>query len=171
MGVGLGLKIGKMAMGGKFKSLLANVMRQGFYPDPAQKVSQQLLGRLAPDAIFGGMAAMQTPGDIGDKLIAGGTQFIGGGLGGGLVTGVTGGRLGTFGELAGGFGGDFAGMAIGDTLQRGKDKIMGGEGRTAYERMSDKQQQEFADQIRQQTLAGAGLIPGVQNQYLNDLGL
>ena len=39
---------------------------------------------------------------------------------------------------------------------------MGGEGRTAYERMSDEQQKQFADQIRQQTLMGAGLIPGVQ---------
>jgi hypothetical protein len=42
---------------------------------------------------------------------------------------------------------------------------MGGEGRTAYERMSDEQQKQFAEQIRQQTLMGAGLIPGIQEQY------
>ena len=43
---------------------------------------------------------------------------------------------------------------------------MGGEGRTAYERMSDEQQRQFAEQIRQQTIMGAGsMIPGMQNQY------
>ena len=48
---------------------------------------------------------------------------------------------------------------------------MGGEGRTAYERMGDEQQQLFADQIRQQTLMGAGLIPGIQDQYTSGFGL
>ena len=32
--------------------------------------------------MFGGLAALQTPGDIGDKLIAGTTSALGGGLGG-----------------------------------------------------------------------------------------
>ena len=127
----------------------------------------QIAGRLAPDAIFGGMAAMQTPGDIGDKLIAGGTQFLGGGLGG-LATARLAKGLGagpgieTIADFMGSYGGDFAAIPVGDALQRGKDKVMGGEGRTAYERMSDQQQQQFADQIRQQTLMGAGLIPGIQ---------
>ena len=42
----------------------------------------QVLGRLAPDIFFGGLATATTPGDIGDRLLAGGTQFLGGGLGG-----------------------------------------------------------------------------------------
>ena len=39
------------------------------------------MGRLAPDIFFGGLATATTPGDLGDRLIAGGTQFLGGGLG------------------------------------------------------------------------------------------
>jgi hypothetical protein len=137
--------------------------------------------RLAPDVFFGGMAAMQTPGDIGDKMIAGGTQLVGGGLGG-LALGRVGHRMGagpgleTLLDMGGSVGGDFAGMAVGDVLQRGKDKLMGGEGQTAWERMGAQEQQAFADQIRQQTLmglpgAGMGYMPGVQDQYLAELGL
>ena len=85
------------------------------------------------------------------------------------TTGLTGGRLGMLGEFAGGYGGDVAGMMIGDNLQRGKDKIMGGKGQTAYERMSAEQQKQFADQIRNETLMsmgiGPGYLPGVQDQY------
>ena len=127
-----------------------------------------IAGRLAPDIAFGGMSAMMTPGDFGDKLIAGSTQAIGGGLGGialGRAAGAINSNLGLAADFAGSYGGDFAGMAVGDSLQRGKDKLMGGEGRTAYERMSDEQQQQLAEQIRQQTLMGAGLIPGIQEQY------
>ena len=53
--------------------------------------------RLAPDLMFGGLAGVMTPGDLGDKLIAGSTQAIGGGLGG-VALGRAAGR---FGENAG----------------------------------------------------------------------
>ena len=159
----------RMAAGNAFKAGLGKALFGGM-------TKGQIAQRLAPDAIFGGMAAMQTPGDIGDKLIAGGTQFVGGGLGGlataRLAKGLGAGEgLQTIADFAGSYGGDFAGMAAGDTIQRGKDKMMGGEGRTAYERMSDEQQRQFAEQIRQQTIMGGSMIPGMQNQYLSDLGL
>jgi hypothetical protein len=166
-----GVGAAKMAGSKGFKSALGKVLQKGFYPDAAQPVLQQVAGRVAPDVLFGGMAAMQTPGDIGDKLIAGGTQMIGGGLGGGLVTGTTGGRLGVMGELVGGVGGDYVGMFAGDSLMRGKDKISGGVGQTPYERMNAEQQEQFAEQIRNETLRAAGIIPGVQSQYFGDLGL
>ena len=134
----------------------------------------QIVGRLAPDAFFGGLAALQTPGDLGDKLIAGTTSAVGGGLGG-LALGRAGQRFGDtagfMADMAGSVGGDYAGMMFGDTLQRGKDKVFGGEGQTAYERMSSEQQAQFAEQIRQQTLAGAGLIPGVQDRYFDNTGM
>ena len=38
--------------------------------------------RLVPDVGFGVLAAVQTPGDMGDKLIAGTTSAVGGSLGG-----------------------------------------------------------------------------------------
>ena len=136
----------------------------------------EIMGRLAPDVMFGGMAALQTPGDIGDKLIAGGTSALGGGLGGiALSRGAS--RLGINGmgnymaDMAGSIGGDVVGMGIGDTLMRGKDAIGGGPGQTPYERMSAEQQKQFAAQIRQQTLSGAGAIPGVQERYFDNTGM
>ena len=135
-----------------------------------------IIGRLAPDAMFGGMAALQTPGDIGDKLIAGTTSVLGGGLGGiALSRGAS--RLGMRGmsnymaDMAGSVGGDMVGMAVGDGLMKGKDKIAGGTGQTPYERMSAEQQAQFAEQIRRQTLAGAGLVPGVRDQFMYENGL
>ena len=134
----------------------------------------QIINRLAPDAFFGGLAALQTPGDLGDKLIAGTTSAVGGGLGG-LALGRAGQRFGdTVGfmsDMAGSIGGDMIGMSVGDGLQRGKDSLMGGSGQTAYERMSAQQQAEFAEQIRQQTLAGVGLVPGVREQYFDNTGM
>ena len=131
----------------------------------------QVLGRLAPDIFFGGLATATTPGDLGDRLIAGGTQFLGGGLGGiALAKGARKMGAGEYGQLladmAGSIAGDFGGMAVGDTIMRGKDKVMGGEGLTPYERLSAEQQKQLAEQIRQQTLIGAGLVPGYQQQYL-----
>ena len=165
----------KMAGGAGFRGLLGNALKAGFAPDPTKGVLGQVAGRVAPDVLFGGIAAMQTPGDFTDKLIAGTTQAVGGGLGGGLTTGLTGGRLGMLGEFAGGYGGDVAGMMVGDNLQRGKDKLMGGKGQTAYERMGNEQQEQFANQIRNETMMkmgiGPGYLPGVQDQYLAQLGL
>ena len=134
----------------------------------------QIAQRLVPDAIFGGVAALQTPGDIGDKLVAGSASALGGGLGG-LALGRAAERFGPTAGLAADFGGsiigDMGGMAVGDTIMRGKDKLMGGEGQTPYERMSTQQQAQFADQIRQQTLAGVGLVPGVRDQFMYENGL
>jgi hypothetical protein len=134
----------------------------------------QIIGRLAPDAFFGGVAALQTPGDIGDKLIAGTTSAVGGGLGG-LALGRATQRFGDGVSLAADFGGsmlgDMGGMAVGDGLQRGKDSLMGGSGQTAYERMSAEQQAQFAEEIRRQTLGAAGLVPGVRDQFMYENGL
>ncbi len=134
----------------------------------------QIAARLAPDLMFGGLAAATTPGDLGDKLIAGGSSAIGGGLGG-IALGRAGQRFGNtagfLADTAGSIGGDYAGMMVGDSLQRGKDSLMGGAGQTAYERMSAEQQAAFAEQIRQQTLAGIGLVPGVRDQYMYGSGI
>ena len=155
----------------KAGQLLATILKRGFAPDPNEKITKQVLGRIAPDVFFGGLAAAQTPGDAGDKLIAGATQAIGGGLGGGLVTGATGGRLGMLGEFAGGYGGDMLGFGIGENLMRAKDKLTGGEGMTPYERMSAEQQAQFAEQLRQQILTQYGLIPGTREQYAQMSGV
>ena len=129
----------------------------------------QIAMRLAPDLMFGGVAMATTPGDIGDRLIAGSTQAIGGGLGG-LALGRAAGRFGntaaTVADMAGSIGGDVIGMQTGDAIMRGKDSLLGGKGETPFERMGAEQQAQLEAQIRAQTLMGAGLIPGYQQQYL-----
>ena len=126
--------------------------------------------RFGFDLLFGGLAAAQTPGDLGDKLIAGGAQAIGGGLGGVGLTAVTGakGMAGLGLDALGSIGGDYAGMAVGDQLMRGKDMLAGGAGQTPYERMSTEQQKEFAAQLRNQILSEYGIIPGTREQYARD---
>ena len=157
----------RMAAGAAFKSGLGKAIF-------GEMGRGQIAARLAPDLMFGGLAAATTPGDLGDKLIAGGASAIGGGLGG-IALGRAGQRFGNtagfLADTAGSIGGDYAGMMVGDSLQRGKDSLMGGAGQTAYERMSAEQQAAFAEQIRQQTLAGIGLVPGVRDQYMYGNGI
>ncbi len=126
--------------------------------------------RFGFDAFFGGLAAAQTPGDLGDKLIAGGTQAIGGALGGVGLNALTGakGTTGVVLDMVGSVGGDFAGMAVGDQMLRGKDALSGGKGQTPYERMGTDEQEKFAAQLRNQILTEYGLIPGTREQYAYD---
>ena len=133
----------------------------------------EIAQRLAFDAAFGGLAAFQTPGDLGDKLIAGTATFAGGGLTGRAAGGAVrnmGGKpwLVNTADMIGSFGGDYLGMMAGDTIQRGKDRLMGGEGLTAWERMGAEQQADYAQQLEQQILAQYGLIPGTREQFAMD---
>ena len=126
--------------------------------------------RIVPDVGFGVLTAANTPGDIVDKAVAGGAQMVGG-IGGGLLLGKAGGRnqaLSGLLDMAGSVGGDFAAMPASDMIQRGKDKLMGGEGQTAYERLSTEQQQQLASQIEQQVLQAYGLIPGSHDRFMMD---
>ena len=126
--------------------------------------------RIGPDLFFGGVAAVQTPGDIGDKAIAGLTQ-AGGGLLGGITAGGAlrsagaGQGVQALGDMFGSYAGDMAGMVVGDNLQRGKDVLMGGSGQTAWERMSTEQQAQYAQQLKQEILAQYGLMPGSREQF------
>ena len=146
------------------------------------KNALERLLRLGPDAFFAYEAARQNPGDLGDKLLAGGTQLIGGGLTGVVAAGgVRGlanklparmtpnpnvlGGLEMTADLIGSYGGDYGGMMVGDELQRVKDKLGGGTGQTAWERMSSQQQEQFAQQLEERLLAQYGLLPGTREQY------
>ncbi len=129
--------------------------------------------RVVPDIGFGVLAATQTPGDLGDKLIAGGTQAAGGVLGGVAAGGLArklgaGNSIQNLADMAGSVGGDFAGMAVGDNLSRGKDLLMGGSGQTAWERMGEQEQAAFAQNLEQQILAQYGMLPGSREQYAVD---
>ena len=132
--------------------------------------------RVVPDIGFGVLAGVQTPGDLGDKLIAGGTQAMGGVLGGVAAGGAVrkmggGGALQNLADMGGSVAGDFAGMAVGDNLQRGKDVLMGGSGQTPWERMGAQEQAAFAEELKGQILAQYGLIPGTREQFAQTPGL
>ena len=119
---------------------------------------------IGPDILFGGLAGAMTPGDMGDKLIAGGMTAVGGAAGGIGMRGALGGiapemmkkhaymQMGA--ELVGGLGGDMAGQGVADSLLR----IKGG-GTTPYEKMAADQQRELEQQILRRVLSGKGGYP------------
>ena len=129
----------------------------------------EIVGRLAPDALFGVMEGVMTPGDLGDKIIAGSGAAIGGAAGG-LALGKLGGSgpAGFLLDMGGSIGGDMIGRAASDTILRGKDKISGGQGLTPYERMGREQQLEMMQAGRTQALAELGLLPSSYQQALVD---
>ena len=119
--------------------------------------------RVAPDAIFGTMAGAMTPGDFGDKLIAGTAATAGGALGGLGLRGAIGGVAPKVmnnavaditSEMVGGIGGDIAAQGVADSILRVK-----GGGTTPYEKMANDQQRELEKRILQQYLSGKGGYP------------
>ena len=79
---------------------------------------QELAVRLGTDALGGLMAAAYTPGDLGDKLIAGGAATLGGAAGG-LALGKLGGKnqLASVGlDMAGSIGGDLLLSRVGEEV-------------------------------------------------------
>jgi len=152
-----------LGLGGRLKAAITG--------DPKKNIELlDLAGTFGFDILFGALSAAQTPGDAGDKLIAGASQAIGGGLGGVGLSALTGntGRYRFLTDMAGSVGGDMAGMAIGDQIMKGKDLVMGGKGQTPYEKMSEEQQREYANVLRQQILTEYGLVPGTREQYAMD---
>ena len=113
--------------------------------------------RVTPDLFFGGVAALNTPGDFGDKLIAGGTQAAGGLLGGvgaaGLARKMGAGQTGqVFADMAGSYAGDYAGMYTGDALMRAK-----GGGMTPYERLAAEGDLQRQREIEERLMQAYGL--------------
>lgn len=125
----------------------------------------ELLFRGMPEGVFAVTEMALTPGDIGDKLIAGASTGIGG-FTGGLALGRLGGKnmlLSQALDMAGSIGGDMGGRMVGDQLQRGKDKLAGGQGLTAYERLGEEDRKKLEQLIREdqtgRILAELGLLP------------
>jgi len=114
-----------------------------------------ILMTVAPDLMFGGLAALTTEGDIVDKAIAG-IGSAGGGIVGGIgARGVLGpksglGVLAT--EMGGGIAGDMIGMNVANGLIRAKNG-----GMTPQEEMYMSQDQAYQQQIIDSYLAQNGL--------------
>ena len=123
--------------------------------------------RVGMDALGGLMAAAYTPGDLGDKLIAGTATTLGGATGG-LALGRLGGPGigGTALDFVGSVGGDMVGSMLGEQVMKGKSAIQGQGFRSPYEKLSQEQQQMLAQQIRADVLRQYGLaVPGAPLHY------
>ena len=129
----------------------------------------EIVGRLAPDALFGVMEGVMTPGDLGDKIIAGGGAAIGGATGG-LALGKLGGSgpAGFLLDMGGSIGGDMIGRMTADQILKGKDKISGGKGQTPYEKLNEEQMQQLVQSGKMQALAELGLLPSSAQSALVD---
>lgn len=130
----------------------------------------QIAMRVIPDVGFGVLEGVMTPGDLADKFIAGSTTAVGS-LAGGAALGKLGGKSEAARQLldmAGSVGGDFAGRAVGEATQRGKDSLLGGSGQTAYERMGEEQFLAMKEEASRQVLAELGLLPGGYQTALVD---
>ena len=127
------------------------------YMGPGGVTAGNIAANFAPDAVFGVMQGAMTPGDLGDKIIAGGSTAIGGALGGvGAVS-----ALGKFGQQGGGrmlaeFGGgmlgDMVGQSAGDVVLRAK-----GGGLTPWEKVQQEGDQEYRQQLEREVLAAYGI--------------
>ena len=131
--------------------------------------------RVAPDAIFGVMAGAMTPGDMGDKLIAGTSATVGGAAGGlagrGLIGGIAPGLMkkpviDISTEMIGGLTGDLAAQGVADGILRVK-----GGGTTPYEKMAAEQQRQLEEDILRRYLSGKGGYPSADPTLVsNGLG-
>ena len=127
----------------------------------------ELALRLGQDALGGLMAAAYTPGDLGDKLIAGTASTIGGAAGG-LALGRLGGSglVGTGLDMAGSIGGDILASRVGEEVMKGKSYLQGEGYMNPYEKLGAEQQQALAAAIQQDVLRQYGLmVPGAPMQY------
>ena len=115
----------------------------------------QLIGRLAPDALFGVMTGAMTEGDIGDKLIAGTASAAGGGLGG-IALGRAGQKFGNtagfLADMGGSIAGDMVGMKLADDVIRFK-----GGGMTPMEQKMMEQDALYRAQLEQEFLQKYGI--------------
>ena len=157
------------AAAGKFGSRMAgNKFVQNAMAGLPQSKGE-LMGRALPDLFFGGVAGLMTPGDLGDKLIAGTTATAGGALGSmGVRAGINGlrpgsvipgsanykGGLDMMSEIIGGYGGDMAANGVADGIMRVK-----GGGTTPYEKLAAEQQQALEQDILRRYLSGKGGYP------------
>ena len=110
---------------------------------------------LAPDLLFGGMAALTTEGDIVDKALAGAGSAAGGIVGGLGLRGALGpksglGILGT--EMVGGIVGDQVGYGAANQLIRAKHG-----GQTPMEAQYAQQDEAYRQQIIDEFMAQNGL--------------
>jgi len=143
----------KSRMAGDFLQWLKNSVKFGVTGTTDKLNNAELakaLGiRLVPDAIGGTMVGLSTPGDIGDKVIAGTTDALAGAIGGIGLGGATRmkGNLGIAADIVGSMGGAYGSMPVADQLLRMKDSMSGGSGQSPYDKLSDQRTKEIENAL------------------------
>ena len=124
---------------------------------PAGITPTTLAQNFGMDAAFGLYQGAMTPGDLGDKLIAGVGTGVGGAMGGvGLVSALGKhknnaiARMGA--ELGGNLVGDMGGQVVSDAVLRAK-----GGGTTPWEKLQQEGDQQYRSEIERQMLAQLGI--------------
>lgn len=151
-GAGAGAKAGFF---GNAKRFAGQAFRD--YMGPGGVTPTNIAMNFGPDAFFGAVQGAMTPGDLGDKLIAGTTTAVGGALGGVGAVGMLGKHknnpgLRMMGEFGGGYGGDMLGQMVGDSVLRAK-----GGGTTPWEKLQQEGDQQYREQIEREVLAAYGI--------------
>ncbi len=127
------------------------------YMGPGGVTAKNLAINFGMDGAFGIYQGAMTPGDLGDKLIAGVGTGVGGAMGGvGLVSALGKHknkalpRMGA--ELAGNLVGDMGGQIVSDQVLRAK-----GGGTTPWEKLQQEGDQQYRSEIERQMLAQLGI--------------
>lgn len=161
---GLGIAKTAPAMSGFMKGSAARAGAKKFagkaladYMGPGGMTPGNIAMNFGPDVLFGAMQGVMTPGDIGDKLVAGTTTAVGGAIGGvGAVSALgkyknnPGARI--MAEMGGGIAGDMVGQSVGDVVLRAK-----GGGMTPWEKVQQEGDQQYRQELERQILATYGL--------------
>ena len=173
-GIGAAAKsLGGKAMAGKGMRMAGDALKGTgkFFLNNAGNTKTEVAMRLAPDLAFGVLGGAMTPGDLGDKVIAGTAQAAGGALGGigmaglakkaGLNSGIQ-----TLADMGGSIVGDQIGFQGGDALLRVK-----GGGMTPYERQAMEADAQYRAQLEQDLVTGkrmAGPVGAYALKLMND---
>ena len=143
----------KSRMAGDFLNWLKNTVKFGVTGSTDRLGNADLakaLGiRFVPDAIGGAVVGATTPGDLGDKVIAGTTDALAGAIGGVGLSGAIrrGGTLGIAADIAGSMGGAYGSMPIADQLLRAKDSMSGGSGQSPYDKLNEQRTKEIENAL------------------------
>ena len=134
-----GSKVGRFA-GPKLKA-----MSDGLAGQMEGMTRRQMIQYFGPDIFIGGVTGAMTPGDLGDKLVAGGISGVAGAAGGvGLRAALPAAARADFGgiaDLAGSFVGDAGGLGVSDAIIRAKNG-----GLTPAEKSSIQYEEELKQQ-------------------------
>ena len=116
---------------------------------PNSELAKALAIRFVPDAVGGAIVGATTPGDLGDKIIAGTSDALAGAIGGIGLAGATRskGALNIGADIVGSMGGAYASMPVSEQLLRMKDSMSGGEGLSPYEKMNDQYRKDIENAL------------------------